>query len=240
MPLLGDAFLCLWNDFDEARAEEYERWHSFEHVPERVAAPGFLSGRRYGAYDRRESRYMTLYDLDSLAALETPQYAELQAEPTPWSARMRPGFRNFLRIPCRTLASEGTGCAGRAGVLALRLSDDTEASDAAILGLLRGALSAQAISAFHLGRADHIPAYGVFRSPEASAEGRHYVVAILEATTEAAAAAALAGLRHRLDALDPEIDVLRDESTEFLLSVTRSEVVPRWERHHLRQEQPAS
>ena len=44
---MGAAFLALWNGIDrpEARAE-YEAWHAFEHVPERVGLPGFEYGRR--------------------------------------------------------------------------------------------------------------------------------------------------------------------------------------------------
>jgi hypothetical protein len=60
MPLRGSGFLALWNDFDPAREAEYECWHTFEHVPERVGIPGFLSGRRYRAAERSESQYFTL------------------------------------------------------------------------------------------------------------------------------------------------------------------------------------
>ncbi|WP_353474898.1 hypothetical protein PVT71_15125 [Salipiger sp. H15] len=230
MPLTGSGFLCLWNDFDESRAEEYERWHSLEHVPERVAAPGFLSGRRYGDFARSESRYMTLYDLQSLAALDTPDYAELQREPTPWSAKMRPHFRNFLRLPCATLASEGTGCAGQVGTLALSLGNGSAASDGVILDLLREGLAEQRTSAFHLGRADRIPAYGVFASPELSEPGRHHLVVLQEATTEAGAQRAVADLLARITALDAGVRVLRRECSSLLFSVARDEVVPRWQR----------
>jgi hypothetical protein len=47
MALKGSAFLALWNDFDPARDEEYNCWHTFEHVPERVGIEGVVSGRRY-------------------------------------------------------------------------------------------------------------------------------------------------------------------------------------------------
>ncbi|WP_161555738.1 hypothetical protein [Mangrovicoccus ximenensis] len=52
---------------------------------------------------------MTLGGIDTLAALQTPEYAALQAKPTVWSARMRTGFRSFLRMPRRRPASEGAG-----------------------------------------------------------------------------------------------------------------------------------
>ena len=36
------AFLALWNGVDTAQVSlrEYETWHSYEHVPERVGLPG--------------------------------------------------------------------------------------------------------------------------------------------------------------------------------------------------------
>ena len=39
------AFLALWNDVASGREAEYERWHTFEHVPERVAVPGMRGAR---------------------------------------------------------------------------------------------------------------------------------------------------------------------------------------------------
>ena len=230
MPLSGDAFLCLWNDFDESREEEYERWHSFEHVPERVAAPGFLSGRRYAGQPGRENRYVTLYDIASLSALDTPEYAALQAEPTPWSERMRTGFRNFLRIPCRTLASEGTGHTGHAGVLALSLPSGTRADDAAVLRDLSALLAKQAVSAFHLGRAESIPAYGVFESPEIDEDDRHFIVAILETTTHTTAQAALSSLSKSVSARDEQAEILREQCVALRYAVDRDEVVPQWVR----------
>lgn len=101
------AFLALWNDIDPSRITEYERWHTLEHVPERVWVPGFLSGTRYVATRSGQPRYFTRYDLNDLSALATPAYQDLVDHPTPWSASMRPAFSNFLRKPCQGVALEG-------------------------------------------------------------------------------------------------------------------------------------
>ena len=54
MTLKGTGFLALWNDFDPEREAEYECWHTFEHVPERVGIPGFEQQRaRTAAISRR-------------------------------------------------------------------------------------------------------------------------------------------------------------------------------------------
>ena len=56
MPLNGNAFLALWNDIAPAREADYARWHTQEHVPERVAATGFRGARRYVSRSRPDHR----------------------------------------------------------------------------------------------------------------------------------------------------------------------------------------
>jgi hypothetical protein len=125
------AFLALWNDLAHGREAEYEAWHTREHVPERVAAPGFRSGRRYVAPDHPAHRWFTLYEVASLDCLETPEYRDLLENPTPWSAAMRTDFRNFLRVPCALRGSAGFGFGGALAVL--RLPEEVTASELATL-----------------------------------------------------------------------------------------------------------
>lgn len=125
----SNAFLALWNGLDRSGArEEYEAWHAMEHVPERVGLPGFLWGRRYvrgsdtggsdaGSSDAGRapsaagSSYFTVYGLQGLDALQTAQYADVIAHPTPWSARMRPRLSAFVRRPCALVATAGASTA---------------------------------------------------------------------------------------------------------------------------------
>ena len=152
MTLRGSAFLALWNDFDPARDAEYNCWHTFEHVPERVGIEGILSGRRYVARDRADRRYFTLYELDGLAALDGPQYADVVDRPTEWSAAMRPSFRNFLRSPCATALTLGAGVAGSVVTFRFGAARDPGASTAtAALGPF---LESAGITALHLGLVD--------------------------------------------------------------------------------------
>ncbi len=111
MAAAGTAFLALWNDVEPARTAEYDAWHTFEHVPERVGIAGFLVGRRYVAAERATDRYFTRYDLDDIAALDSAGYADVVAHPTPWSRTMRPSLSNFVRLPCvrRLHAGRGNG-----------------------------------------------------------------------------------------------------------------------------------
>lgn len=103
----GPAFLALWNNIrDAGRRHEYEQWHLFEHVPERVALPGFLAADRYRSLDAEQS-YFTLYHLEDLSALSSDAYRDVFTHPTPWSARMRPVLSNFYRLPCLRSGDRG-------------------------------------------------------------------------------------------------------------------------------------
>lgn len=108
------ALLSLWNSIAPDRIPEYNRWHTLEHVPERVWVPGFISGSRYVAADdaqiapEGQSRYFTLYELQDLDCLESAAYQDLVDRPTPWSASMRPAFSDFVRKTGPVLAQAGS------------------------------------------------------------------------------------------------------------------------------------
>jgi hypothetical protein len=150
MTLRGSAFLALWNDFDPARDGEYNLWHTFEHVPERVGIEGFISGRRYVARERTEKRYFTLYELDGLAALDGPGYKDVVDRPTEWSAAMRPSFRNFLRSPCETIVTTGLGTGG--ALATFRFGAAAAPAASAASASLQPFLETAGITAVHLGR----------------------------------------------------------------------------------------
>ncbi|QHE85553.1 hypothetical protein [Hydrogenophaga sp. BPS33] len=114
MPLKNPlALLSLWNDIERERIPEYDRWHTLEHVAERVWVPGYIAATRYVATTEAQVRYFTLYELDGLDCLRSEAYNDLVANPTPWSASMRPSFSNFLRKtgPVCAQAGNTAGCA---------------------------------------------------------------------------------------------------------------------------------
>jgi len=152
------ALLALWNDLAPGREAEYDTWHTREHVPERVAAPGFRSGRRYVAPAHPAHRWFTLYEVADHACLDTPEYRDLLANPTPWSASMRPDFRHFLRVPCTPLGAAGFGIGGALAVL--RLPDEAALPVLAELaqaeGIVRAVLARRAETGggFRLGQGE--------------------------------------------------------------------------------------
>lgn len=117
------AFLALWNRISSTALQpEYEMWHTFEHVPERVGLPGFREARRYRSLEspNHTPLYFTCYWLDTIDALNGPQYRDMFSHPTAWSARMRSELRDFFRLPCVTGGAYGQSLASRLATVHLR------------------------------------------------------------------------------------------------------------------------
>lgn len=123
MALKGTAFLALFNDIAPERDDEYNVWHSTEHVPERLTIPGITGARRYVNRSEQQFPYFTLYEMESTATMLSRPYLDLLANPTPWSSTMRPAFREFLRIPCKTLASFSEGVGGVLSIITLNAAE---------------------------------------------------------------------------------------------------------------------
>lgn len=70
--------------------EEFNDWYDTEHFPQRRNLPGFDSATRWVCLDGWP-RYVALYDLASMAVLDTPEYRAVSAaNSTPWSRRILP------------------------------------------------------------------------------------------------------------------------------------------------------
>lgn len=83
---------------DPAHEAEFNEWYDHEHVPALSAVPGALCARRYRD-DRGSPRYLALYHLASPDVTTTEAWQ--QAANTPWTRKMRPHFRDHLRIVAR-------------------------------------------------------------------------------------------------------------------------------------------
>jgi hypothetical protein len=76
---------------------EFNDWYETEHIPERLAVPGFLNARR-GQRDQ-QPRYVATYDLDNLAVLESQNYLSVTGNNrSAWTARMLRTSNTFDRI----------------------------------------------------------------------------------------------------------------------------------------------
>ena len=83
---------------DPAHEAEFNDWYDNEHLPALQAVPGTISARRYKDLTGSH-RYLALYHLTSPEV--TFSDAWKTGAGTPWSAKMRPHFRDHLRILSR-------------------------------------------------------------------------------------------------------------------------------------------
>src|SRR5262249_55645226 len=119
MPLLGKGVLAIWHAMTPEGDLEMIRWHDREHVAERVGVPGFLRGRRYG-HATAPRQYLDFYETESVETVRSEPYLARLNNPTPWTQRVLPHFRDVVRLGCRVLASSGRGQTG--SMLTFRLA----------------------------------------------------------------------------------------------------------------------
>lgn len=109
MALLGEGVIAMWADFAAEAVPDFEDWHTHEHMHERLSIPGFLRGTRWSARGAAGASYFMMYELAALEVFASGPYLERLNNPTPWTRRVMPHFRNMMRSPCRTVASVGAG-----------------------------------------------------------------------------------------------------------------------------------
>jgi hypothetical protein len=83
---------------------EFNEWYDHEHIPALAAVPGVLSARRFRD-PKGTHRYLALYHL---ATADIPNGdAWKKAAASTWTDKLRPHFRDHLRILCRRYVRGG-------------------------------------------------------------------------------------------------------------------------------------
>lgn len=83
---------------EPAAEAEFNEWYNTEHIPALAAVPGALSARRFRATSANR-RYVALYHLASPEVQATPAWT--RAADTEWTRKLRPHFRDHLRLVCK-------------------------------------------------------------------------------------------------------------------------------------------
>jgi hypothetical protein len=83
---------------------EFNEWYDHEHIPALAAVPGVLSARRFRD-PKGTHRYLALYHLKSPEVTTGADWKN--AASTPWTERLRPHFRDHLRILTRRYIRAG-------------------------------------------------------------------------------------------------------------------------------------
>ena len=102
---LPSCLLIVTAEVDAEVEAEWNRWYDEVHLPDALACPGVLRGRRYAAVgdisesDRGRSRrtaarlYTTVYELASPDAVATPEFAAMRG----WG-KFAPHVRSQTRV----------------------------------------------------------------------------------------------------------------------------------------------
>lgn len=141
--MAATGILAVLNDLDEAcdRAA-YEDWYQRDHLPDRIAIPGFRHARRYRRLEGRAQEYFTFYETDGPGVLRSPPYLARLAAPTPGTVAMMRHFRAMCRSICAVAADEGTGTGGLVAVAGAEAAIPTAGAATLLAALLtHGAVS---------------------------------------------------------------------------------------------------
>ena len=85
---VGSTILVVMMEVDEADDAVFNKWYNEEHLPERMAIPGYISARRFmlDPADTPSSgalRYLCIWELEDGSPLQSQLYREQNARPTP-------------------------------------------------------------------------------------------------------------------------------------------------------------
>ena len=98
------AFLAIWHGLKNEGKIDWERWHTYEHMSERLAIPGFVSGRRYMNNNYKEQSCFTIYEGKNLKTFKSTPYLERLNNPSRWTQKSAKNFINFTRGACKCVS----------------------------------------------------------------------------------------------------------------------------------------
>ncbi len=100
-------------------ADDFNLWFDTEHLPERVAIPGFLEARRYESLGA-PVRYLQIYNAVDFEALDSAPYRAALANQTAWSLHHITRFIEPTRVVGRLVHSRGQARGGAVALVRLR------------------------------------------------------------------------------------------------------------------------
>lgn len=103
------SMLAIWHDVAQGEGEEFENWHSTQHLPERVTIPGISLARRYKRLGQKGEEFCSILNLQDIGVLGSDEYLRRLNAPTPWTIKVSAGYMNFYRCALTPKHSKLTG-----------------------------------------------------------------------------------------------------------------------------------
>ena len=195
----GSGYLAIWSDLAPEHETDWMHWMTREHAAERVGVEGFLACRIFRAYGSSVRRYFILYELENAGVVGGPDYLARLNAPTPWSQRIMPLLKNFVRGGGTVVASAGIGQGGYLAALPF----EAAAFDPA--ALVRELAQIDRVAAVRVLQTDTAQTSIQTREKSMrSADGSFGGLVLIEALDEPAARNAVAQLKKTVPAFDTE------------------------------------
>ena len=102
----ANALMTAWTHVPPQHEEEFNAWYDTEHLPEIVALPGFVLGRRY-ACDGATPKYLAWYDVADESVEPGPDLQRYVAQPTAWFRRVAGFLQHRERMNFRLMCDVG-------------------------------------------------------------------------------------------------------------------------------------
>jgi hypothetical protein len=102
----GTGLLVIWTDIAPEYEVEFNEWYDKEHIPQLLGVSGFQTGRRYQAVEGKPN-YIAVYQLADENVLKSDAFRAVRENPTTWTKKITPQFRNTQRGVFRQIFSHG-------------------------------------------------------------------------------------------------------------------------------------
>jgi hypothetical protein len=134
--MANKGFLLVLMHCPPAFEEEFNAWYDAEHIPERLAVPGFETGLRFVCIDGAP-RYLAMYDLTNPEILQSPAYLNVAGEKSsPWTRRVTSRVRIYRSAGVQIYPGDAvTGRSAR--VMVLRFAGLEARSEQAVVAGMR-------------------------------------------------------------------------------------------------------
>jgi predicted phosphoadenosine phosphosulfate sulfurtransferase len=103
----GTGLLVIWTDIAAEYEADFNEWYDKEHIAQLLGIPGFQTGRRYLAVEGAP-KYVAIYQLADENVLKSDAFRAVRENPTAWTKKITPQFRNTQRAVFRQIFSHGT------------------------------------------------------------------------------------------------------------------------------------
>jgi hypothetical protein len=103
---VGTGLMVVRTDIAPEYEAEFNDWYDNEHIPQLLNVAGFQTAQRYQAIEGKP-RYLVVYRLADENVLKSDAFRAVREDPTTWTRKITPQFRNTQRGVFRQIFAHG-------------------------------------------------------------------------------------------------------------------------------------